>query len=89
MKTILIAGVEIATQIHAVSARAGRSGPCFRNMEPKEIISRRREQLSAIWSQKVTDGLCKRPAPVHKPYEINSATPTRSRQSCLSPAEAT
>lgn len=47
----------------------------YRNVEPKEIISQQREQLDAIWSQKVTDGLGKRPELVQKAYDIKPATP--------------
>ncbi|MFT8490537.1 MAG: SDR family oxidoreductase [Gluconobacter oxydans] len=47
----------------------------YRNVEPKEIIPQQREQLDAIWSQKVTDGLGKRPELVQKAYDIKPATP--------------
>ncbi|MFT8612294.1 MAG: SDR family oxidoreductase [Gluconobacter oxydans] len=46
----------------------------YRNVEPKEIIPQQREQLDAIWSQKVTDGLGKRPELVQKAYDIKPAT---------------
>ncbi|MFT8346472.1 SDR family oxidoreductase [Gluconobacter oxydans] len=47
----------------------------YRNVEPKEIIPQQSEQLDAIWSQKVTDGLGKRPELVQKAYNIKPATP--------------
>ncbi|MBF0858585.1 SDR family oxidoreductase [Gluconobacter sp. LMG 31484] len=47
----------------------------YRNVEPKEIIPQQREQLDAVWSQKVTDGLGKRPELVQKAYDIKPATP--------------
>lgn len=47
----------------------------YRNVEPKEIIPQQREQLDAIWGQKVTDGLGKRPELVQKAYDIKPATP--------------
>ena len=47
----------------------------YRNVEPKEIIPQQREQLDAIWGQKVTDGLGKRPELVQKAYDLKPATP--------------
>ncbi|KXV63621.1 SDR family oxidoreductase [Gluconobacter oxydans] len=47
----------------------------YRNVEAKKIIPQQREQLDAIWSQKVTDGLGKRPELVQKAYDIKPATP--------------
>lgn len=47
----------------------------YRNVEPKEIIGQQKEQLEAVWSQKVTEGLGKRPALVQKAYDIRPGTP--------------
>ncbi len=47
----------------------------YRNVEPKEIIGQQKEQLEAVWNQKVTDGLGKRPALVQKAYDIRPGTP--------------
>lgn len=49
----------------------------YRNVEPKEIIAAQREQLNAVWTQKVTDGLGQRAPLVQKAYDIKPGTPAK------------
>lgn len=49
----------------------------YRNVEPKEIIAAQREQLNAVWTQKVTDGLGQRAPLVQKAYDIKPGTPVK------------
>ncbi|NHN90822.1 SDR family oxidoreductase [Acetobacter sicerae] len=49
----------------------------YRNVEPKEIIAEQREQLNAVWTQKVTDGLGQRAPLVQKAYDIKPGTPVK------------
>ncbi|MFT8718035.1 SDR family oxidoreductase [Acetobacter sp.] len=47
----------------------------YRNVEPKEIIPEQRQQLNAVWTQKVADGLGQQAPLVKKAYEIKPGTP--------------
>lgn len=47
----------------------------YRNVEPKEIIPQQRQQLDAVWSRKVTDGLGTQAELVQKAYDIKPGTP--------------
>lgn len=49
----------------------------YRNVEPKEIIAEQREQLNAVWTQKITDGLGQRAPLVQKAYDIKPGTPVK------------
>ena len=49
----------------------------YRNVEPKEIIAAQREQLNAVWTQKITDGLGQRAPLVQKAYDIKPGTPVK------------